>query len=102
MSRLPQAAEACLPWIGRFLGNAAHLLHGNGGGYKGGKGGGGGKSDANDKADHQPSGHNPAWQSWMPRAYQEQKAELEKFKKAEEEVKQRKACLLYTSPSPRD
>eukprot|EP00969_Alexandrium_andersonii_P042835 1878791-Alexandrium_andersonii.AAC.1 len=78
--------------VGLFIGNLAHLLHGNGGGWKGGKGKpAGDAAGSGGPSDRHPTGHNPAWQAWMPRAYQEQKDELEKFRKQEQEVKQKKA-----------
>eukprot|EP00969_Alexandrium_andersonii_P114317 5053656-Alexandrium_andersonii.AAC.1 len=93
VSQLPALVEAQLAWIGQFIGNASHLLHGNGGGGGGGGGKGGKGSKGQDHAGGAPfraEGHNPAWQAWMPRAYQEQKEELEKFRRVEQEGKQKK------------
>eukprot|EP00969_Alexandrium_andersonii_P281972 12464912-Alexandrium_andersonii.AAC.1 len=88
--KLSALAEQLLRYVGLFLGNLTHLLVGNGGYGKGGRGKGQSEQGTS-RGDYTPGGHNPAWQSWMPRAYQEQKSELERYRKQEEYSKQAKA-----------
>eukprot|EP00969_Alexandrium_andersonii_P143871 6362049-Alexandrium_andersonii.AAC.1 len=93
LSLLPGIAQALLQWVGQLIGNASHILTGNGGGKGGGKAAKGQEAPASSagKGSYQPGGHNPAWQAWMPRAYQEQKQELEHYKRTEEEKKRKSA-----------